>query len=51
MMGDMMHVKQEEYTFEYVKEKLITIFLLEELKREFKKFNFTLYDSIFNLGF
>lgn len=25
-----MHIKQEEYTFEYVKEKIISYFIIEE---------------------
>lgn len=46
-----MHIKQEEYTIDYVKEKLITVFLEEEMLKEFKELSLIGFDVFFELCF
>jgi len=46
-----MHIKQEEYTFDYVKEKLITIYLEEEFLKEYKILSLIGFDAFFKLCF
>ncbi len=46
-----MHIKQEEYTFEYVKEKMISYFVMEEFYFKLPLLSFSEFELLFHLLF
>ena len=43
-----MHISQEEYTFEYVKEKLVSYYLIEDFYANLPILSFIEFDLLFS---